>query len=94
MFYKLLVERSSQFKNYTVERGVLEFVEPIDGEIRRLELDYSEADMDDFVNIIHAVWRFIMTLDLPDISQFSVDYKGILEFEDFLRLYYSNSIDI
>ncbi len=85
LFYKLLIERSPRFKNYTVERGVLEFVEPVDGTIRRLELDYSEVAMDDFISIIHTVWQSIMTLNLPDTSHFSADYKGILEFEDFLR---------
>lgn len=84
MFYKLLAEKSSRFKGYTVKKGILEFVEPVDGTIRRLELDYDQSEMNSFIKIISAVWQLIITLNLPNISNFSADHKGILDFEDFL----------
>ncbi|MGE5309992.1 MAG: ATP-dependent helicase [Sphaerimonospora mesophila] len=85
MFYKLLVERSPRFKGYTVTSGVLEFVEPIDGVIRRLELDYDQPSEVEFLGLVTAVWPRIMNLELPDITEFSADMAGILAFEQFLR---------
>ena len=84
LFYKLLVENSREFRNYTVEKGILEFVEPVGGEITRLELDYDPAEEAQFVKLIGAVWQRIITLDLPDMTTFSGDTHGIMDFEQFL----------
>ena len=84
LFYKLLVENSREFRNYTVEKGILEFVEPVGGEITRLELDYDPAEEAQFVKLIGAVWQRIITLDLPDMTTFSGDMHGIMDFEQFL----------
>ena len=84
MFYKLLVERSPRFKGYTVTGGVLEFVEPVDGAIKRLEMEYDPAEQADFIKLVEAAWQRIINLDLPDISAFSGDMRGIIDFEKFL----------
>ena len=88
MMYKLLVENSRNFGGkYTVSRGILEFVEPDeDGSIQLLEATFNHEEMAEFVQLLQAVWRRIIALDLPNISQYSPTYKGMLEFEaDLLK---------
>ena len=84
MFYKLLIERSPRFKGYTVTGGILEFVEPVDGAIRRLEMTYDPAEEAEFTKLIEAIWPRIIALDLPDTAAFSSDVRGIMDFEQFL----------
>ena len=88
LFYKILLENSREFAGWTVEQGTLEFVEPLsNGEISRLTLNYDDlaAEMTEFRELVAAVWRKILALDLPDVSEFSADFAGILEFEKALR---------
>lgn len=86
MMYKLLVEHSRDFGDaFSVDRGILEFVEPDDnGTIQRLELVFDRAELERFTQLIHAVWRHIMTLDFPPVNTYSHTYKGVLAFEDDL----------
>jgi len=48
MFYKLLVEGSSSFKNYRVEKGIIEFADPDDGKIEQMEYAFKDAEMEEF----------------------------------------------
>ncbi|MCL2038235.1 hypothetical protein FWG95_04540, partial [Candidatus Saccharibacteria bacterium] len=89
LFYKLLVENSREFAGWTVDSGIVEFVEPnANGQIAGLEIDYSAPQIKEesrvFSQLLHAVWSRIMTLDLPNITEFSSDFKGILDFEKLL----------
>lgn len=82
MFYKLLVEHSRDYSTYSVVKGVLQFVEPTkDGQILALEDDFSEAELDEFRQLLVAVWNKIITLDLPLVDTYEQNYKGILAFE-------------
>lgn len=82
MFYKLLVEHSRDYNQYTVEKGCLQFVEPTSrGEILSLEASSSAEDLKAFRQLINAVWRKITTLDLPDTGNYDPSYKGMLAFE-------------
>lgn len=87
MFYKLLVEHSRDYHSYTVEKGCLQFVEPTPrGDILSLEASCTIEELETFRQLIGVVWQRIMTLDLPDISGYTSDYKGMLAFEqDLLR---------
>ena len=86
MFYKLLIEKSGQFEGYRVISGQLDFVEPDrDGNLFRPTTDYSDIDMTEFTRLVRSVWNHIINLDLPDISNYSQDYKGIVAFEGWLR---------
>ena len=85
MFYKLLVEGSSSFRGYTVDKGTIEFAEPDGGEIVRVEYLYNQKDLDDFKQLITAVWQSAQNLKLPDISQYPQSLKGIRRFEADLR---------
>lgn len=82
MFYKLLVEHSRDYSSYSVTKGILQFVEPTkEGQILALEDDFSTAEIDEFRQLLTAVWRKITTLDLPNIDQYEPNYKGIVAFE-------------
>jgi DNA helicase-2/ATP-dependent DNA helicase PcrA len=85
LFYKLLVENSHSFKGYTVSEAQLTFVEPDDNDkINDLAIIYKTEDIERTKQLIDAIWQRIITLDLPDTSQFSADLKGIIAFEDWL----------
>jgi DNA helicase-2/ATP-dependent DNA helicase PcrA len=85
IFYKLLVENSADYHNYTVKQGQLAFIEPTrGGESILLSLDLTDQDIERTRLLIKAVWRRITTLDLPDTSHYSPDLKGVLAFEQDL----------
>ncbi|HMH70425.1 MAG TPA: ATP-dependent DNA helicase, partial [Candidatus Saccharimonadales bacterium] len=85
MFYNLLIRNSRSYSNFTVDRAVLQFVEPTpQGEIVALEAQFSSEDLQRFGSLIQAVWRHIVQLDLPDSSIYEPTYKGILAFEEDL----------
>jgi len=85
MFYKVLVEKSRDYNQYTVEKGCLQFVEPtVHGDILSLEASPTIEECETFHKLIDIVWRKIMTLDLPDTSEYEQSYKGMLAFEQDL----------
>ncbi len=86
MMYKLLIENSSEFSSYKMTRGILEFVEPSDdNKIKCLEMSFDKDELENFKTLVNGVWQKIISFDLPDISKYSADYRGILEFEADLR---------
>ena len=86
MFYQLLVESSPGYGNFTFTGARLQFVEPDikTGDILSLEDTFSREELAEFTRLIGVVWRKITVLDMPDISEYSADYKGILQFEEDL----------
>jgi len=85
LFYKLLVENARDYHNYTVDHGMMQFVEPtVSGEILSLDIDYSIDELERFKKLINAVWLHITQFNLPDISDYDASLKGILAFEQDL----------
>ncbi len=86
MFYQLLVTSSRDYGNFTFTGAHLQFVEPDikTGDILSLEDTFSEEALAEFARLIGVVWRKITTLELPDISEYSADYKGMVQFEEDL----------
>ena len=86
MFYQLLVESSRDYSNFTFTGGRLQFVEPDmkTGDILSLEDTFSREELTEFTQLIEIIWRKITTLDLPDVSGYSADYKGMLQSENDL----------
>lgn len=81
-FYKLLIENSTRFRKYKVEKAVIEFVEPDEeGRIRQLELAYDEDGINHTVGLIKAAWGAIQSLLLPDTSSYPPTMAGIRQFE-------------
>lgn len=85
VFYKILVENSAEYHNYDVTHGQLAFIEPTRaGESIVLSLDLTAQDIERTTKLIQAVWKHIIALDLPDTTNYSPDYKGVLAFEQDL----------
>ena len=86
MFYQLMVEKSKDYADYTFTGANLQFIEPDaqSGEIWSLEDRFEREELDRFERLISAVWRKITTLDLPDISGYEQNYKGVVQFEEDL----------
>lgn len=85
MFYKLLIENARDYRGYQVKVGCLQFVEPTSsGDILSLTADFDNQEQEKFKQLIAAVWRHVINLDLPDISQYEQSFKGIIAFEQDL----------
>jgi len=85
IFYKLLVENSRDFmQKGIVKTGRLEFLEPQNKHIIDLSLDITDEDVDRTKKLIEVIYGKIMNLDFPDVSTYSKDLKGVIEFEDSL----------
>jgi DNA helicase-2/ATP-dependent DNA helicase PcrA len=85
LFYKLLIENSRDYHNYKVERGIMQFVEPDkSNQIIDLGMDFTNEDITNFTKLINSVWTHIVTLNFPDTSKYSQNYKGLLDFEQDL----------
>ncbi len=85
MFYKLLVEHSRDYKNFTVNEACLEFIEPdIEGAFASLSLNFDNNELQRFQKLTETVWRHIKAADFIDTSLYEQNYKGILAFEEDL----------
>ena len=87
IFYKILVENSREFGGKKkVEKGVLEFVEPrsSDKKIVTLDLLIDKEKTERLEKLISIVYKKIMDLDFPDVSNYPKDLKGIKDFEEDL----------
>lgn len=85
LFYKLLAESSARFKGYSIDKGIVEFVEPDErGRINRLELDFDQEDLKKTADLIKSVWEYVQNLDFPDVSAYPPTLAGIRKFEDDL----------
>ena len=85
LFYKLLVEGSRDYHNYTVSAGRIAFIEPTArGEVITLETEFTPEEVTHLTQLIEAVWKRIETLDLPDISAYPPTVEGIIAFEQDL----------
>jgi len=87
IFYKLLVENSRDFAKYTVEEGSLEFLEPDKhGKIHELPLFITTEETEKTKKLIEAVYKKIINLELPDVSEYTKDIAGMMNFEaDLLK---------
>ena len=82
MFYELLCANSRDYAKYDFGGAVLQFVEPDSrGDIYQLDDRFSRDELADFQRLIAAVWHCITTLELPDISSYQANYRGMIQFE-------------
>ncbi|MDQ3064800.1 MAG: ATP-dependent helicase [bacterium] len=85
-FYILLAETSYTYRDYVVESAALEFIEPLSNGncAAALELKFNQSEYDEFKLLVKKVWQHIMDLDLPDISSYPANAKGMRSFINFL----------
>ncbi len=83
-FYKLLVENSRDFGKYKVKEGVLEFVEATENDPREMSFIITPVFMARTEKLIQAVYKKIKNLDFPDVSNYSPNLDGVMNFEDDL----------
>jgi DNA helicase-2/ATP-dependent DNA helicase PcrA len=90
LFYKLLIENSRDWRGYTMDEGILQFVEPDkSGQIVDLRLtDISSDELERFTRLLTVIWKHVKELSFPDTSQYDKSIKGVQQFEaDLLSEY-------
>lgn len=92
VFYKLLIENSSQFKNkYKASLGQIEFIDcscqASNHDYKKLpllDLYISQVEADRLQKIIQAVWERIMNLDFSLPKDFEDSIVGTKEWSEYL----------
>jgi DNA-dependent ATPase I and helicase II len=83
-FYKILIENAPEFPGYTVEKGILEFIEP-DKRTEKtynFEVIFKPEEEERLKTLIQAVWVKIKSFDFKlDEEKYSKDVKGTRAFE-------------
>jgi DNA helicase-2/ATP-dependent DNA helicase PcrA len=80
--YKLLLQQSHNFKDYSVEQGCLLFVEPDgDGKITRHTVIFKEDELARVQQLLQAMWQRVQSLDMPDTSSYGTTLAAIKQFE-------------
>lgn len=83
--YKLLVENSNYFRDYSVIGAELVFIEPDEaGKINRLLLHFEQREIERTQRLIRAVWKHIKVMDFPSIERYDGTLKSMRSFEDSL----------
>lgn len=86
LFYKLLIEHSRDYHQYTMTDGELQFVEPNDAG-HTVNLSLGEIDVEEFERfkrLVGIVWQHINDLSFPDTSHYEPTVEGIKQFENDL----------
>jgi DNA helicase-2/ATP-dependent DNA helicase PcrA len=83
-FYALLCQASGRYPNLSTINTRMLYVEA--DSAREMSLNYtpSPADIESLSQLISAVWPRIMSLNLPDVTNYSTDIAGITNFQDDL----------
>lgn len=83
--YKLLVEGSHTFKNYTVDEGKLVYVEPdTNGKLTIKHIKYDTRELELVKQLLTAMWTHVQNADMPDISGYGTTLTAIRDFEQAL----------
>ena len=92
-FYKILIENAPEFSGYTVEKGILEFIEP-DKRTEKtynFEVIFKPEEEERLKTLIQAVWAKIKSFDFElDEEKYSKDIKGTRAFEADLIAYFKD----
>ncbi len=80
--YKLLVEGSRTYHDYTVEQGKLVFVEPtLHGEVQEKIISFKPQETERVRQLLSAFWQCVQTLQTPDTSAYGDSLKDVHAFE-------------
>ena len=86
-FYKILIENSPEFAGYSVESGVLEFIEPSNKTERTYNhtVYFEDKKEEHLKQLIQAIWAKIKVFDFEiNIDKYEKNKKGIEEFANDL----------
>lgn len=73
LFYKLLLNNSREYRNYKVTRGHILFVTPDkDGEVHDKVYEYNAKDEAEFLKLLDAVYKLIMSLKFMEDTEIFV----------------------
>lgn len=78
-FYALLVTQSSRFKAQNIT-GQIWYIEASSPKELVREYTPTPSDIDQLTKLIGKVWNKIITLNLPDVSNYGNDYAAIQRF--------------
>lgn len=82
--YKLLLDNSRGLKDAGVTAAELVFVEPPetgDEYVRLAITEFTAEELDTTARLINAVYQRVLNGEMPDTSGYSLDLKGIKQFE-------------
>jgi len=81
MFYKLLLATSSKWRDYKVERAVIDFVTPDEeAQVRQKVLEFDDHEMAEFVKLCTKAYENIKALEFPDVSGYEKTLRGMKDF--------------
>ena len=91
-----MIENAPEFLGYTVEKGILEFIEP-DKRTEKtynFEVDFEPEEEERLKLLIQAVWAKIKSFNFElDEEKYSKDIKGTRAFEADLIADFKDSND-
>ncbi len=83
-FYALLCQSSGRFQNVTDIDTRMLYVEADTAREMTVNFTPGRHDTERLTALIQAVWQRVMTLNLPDITNYSPDMAGMIAFENDL----------
>lgn len=89
-FYRLLLKNSQEFRKYKIEKAAILFVVPDnDGEVHMREYEFNEADEEELLALMQAVYQLVSSLkfiDDPEIFIAPDKTRGLKEINEFIAL--------
>jgi len=82
-FYALLLKQDKNYANKTLQTRIIQ-LDATSPEHLNLDYDLSEQDLDHIKQLVIAVHKRIVNLDIPDASSFEPSLAGIQQFESWL----------
>lgn len=83
LFYALLIQKSGRFKATNISTQML-YVEAESSKRLRLALEPAQSDLDRLEQLIQAVYKHIVELNFPNVSDYEQSREGITQFENDL----------
>ena len=83
-FYYLLMSGHRKLNRVDISECGLYFLEA-DPEWRYLGLQVGEQELNSLRDLVEIVYKRIVNLDFPDVSRYTADFMGTMEFVDDLR---------
>lgn len=84
-FYKLLLEYSGEYANYTIDQAEIIFINDNPTyQNYKLSLEFNNEEYTKFKKLVKVIYQRITTFNYPTITDYSQNNKGLREYIDFL----------